>query len=162
MAVAFYQTVHCPQLIDTLLHKLAVKSQNVGTCTLWTGPTDRYGYGFHRMVHDGKRLRLQAHRLAFFVAAPAQNLCPRYHVSHLCHNKLCINVMHLSYEKSCVNNARSICRRSGECFGHRGHRRCALDLVNYYVDALLLLLLLFLLLLLLLLTGTGWLFCLVG
>ena len=151
MAVAFYQTAHCPQLIDTLLFKLSQKSQTVDTCTLWTGPIDRYGYGFHRMVHDGKRLRLHVHRLAYFLAYPTQKLSPKLHVSHLCHNKLCINVMHFSYETACVNNARKICRRSGECTGHRGYRRCALDLVKCYVDALLLLLLLLLFLLL-----AGW------
>lgn len=119
MAVAFFQTTHCPQLVATLVHALEQNSQFVGRCTFWSGPTDKDGYGFRRMVYESKRLRLHVHRLAYFLSDPTQKLNPQYHVSHLCHNKLCIKVLHSSYEPAMVNNARKICKGGGECLGHR-------------------------------------------
>lgn len=134
MAVAFYQTVHCPQLVDTLVHALAQKSRIVGQCEIWSDQTDRDGYGILRITHQSKRLRLRVHRLAYFLLDPSQKLIPKYHVSHLCHNKLCMNVVHLSYEPAMINNARKVCRGSGECIGHRGYKRCAVDLVYFSVQ----------------------------
>jgi hypothetical protein len=143
MAVAFYQTVHCPQLVDTLVHALAQKSRIVGQCKIWSSQTDRDGYGILRISHQSKRLQLYVHRLAHFRLDPSQKLIPKYHVSNSCHNKLCVNGVHLSYEPAMINNARKVCRGRGECIGHRGYKRCAVDLVYFCVKSAFLFLLLF-------------------
>ena len=48
------------------------------------------------------------------------------HIPHICHNKACINVDHLSSETAAINNKRKICVSNGECTGHYGHKRCIL------------------------------------
>ena len=130
MASAFFRHPAPPEMVTELLSILAENSHTVHSCVLWDGARDRYGYGIHYVVSDGKRIQLGVHRLAFFLVDPNRELNPILHVSHLCHNKLCINVKHLSYESSSVNNARQTCRMNGECTGHRGFKRCRLDAVN--------------------------------
>ena len=39
-------------------------------------------------------------------------------MSHLCHNRICINPKHLVYEPRWVNNARKTCVKEGQCNGH--------------------------------------------
>ena len=89
------------------------KSAPCGECVVWTGSTDKYGYGIHRVIVGGKQLRLLVHRLAYFIEKSPIELSPCINVSHLCHNKLCINVNHLSYESNSVNNARKVCQAFG-------------------------------------------------
>ena len=95
-------------------------------CTLWNGPVNRDGYGFVTVTFRGCRKILTAHRLAYYISHSSHYLIPNMHVSHLCHNKLCVNLQHLSYESDSVNKKREICKHEGECKGHRGHRRCIL------------------------------------
>ena len=45
--------------------------------------------------------------------------CVNHDMSHLCHNKLCINPQHLNYEPRWVNHARKTCVRNNVCGGHR-------------------------------------------
>lgn len=122
-SVFFRSTIPCGR-VDILRHALSDKSAPYGECVVWTGPTDKYGYGIHRVIVGGKRLKLLVHRLAYFIEKSPIELSPCIHVSHLCHNKLCINLDHLSYESNSVNNARKVCQANGECTGHRGFRRC--------------------------------------
>ena len=130
MASTFFRRPAPPEMVTELLSMLSEKSRTVNSCLVWCGAIDRYGYGIHYVVLDGKRVQLGVHRLAFFLLDPNRELSPRFHVSHLCHNKLCIHKDHLSYEPPSVNNARQICTMNGECTGHRGFKRCRLDAVN--------------------------------
>ena len=51
-------------------------------------------------------------------------------VSHLCHNTLCINAAHLSYEPHAVNMLRRSCLGAGTCLGHgHGYPLCMLPLM---------------------------------
>ena len=59
-------------------------------CTLWNGPVNRDGYGFVRVTFRGCRKILTAHRLAYYISHSSHYLIPNIHVSHLCHNKLCV------------------------------------------------------------------------
>jgi len=131
MACAFFRQPPSLQVVEKLSASLSEKSVPRGTCLFWTGATDRYGYGVHRVVLNRKRLKLHVHRLAFFLSEPHfRPLSPQFHVSHICHNKLCLRSEHLSYETASVNNLRKVCRLNGQCTGHRGFKRCQLDAVT--------------------------------
>ena len=62
-------------------------------CTLWNGPVNRDGYGFVRVTFRGCRKILTAHRLAYYISHSSHYLIPNMHVSHLCHNKLCVTTV---------------------------------------------------------------------
>ncbi len=40
------------------------------------------------------------------------------HISHLCHNTLCVNMQYLSAEPQCVNNTKQRCSCDGVCSKH--------------------------------------------
>ena len=133
MAGAFYRQLPNHELVVDILYKLKEKSSQVGPCCLWNGPTDRDGYGVQRItVRAGCRLKFRVHRMSFFLLSPTfRPLDPKHHVSHLCHNKLCLKLDHLSYEPAHINNARKVCQSTGECTGHRGYARCRLNAVMF-------------------------------
>ena len=95
-------------------------------CHLWAGPTSRDGYGYLQIVLRGKSRKLAAHRLSFFIGHDFARLDPHLHVSHLCHNKLCVNLSHLSLEPASINLSRTTCVRRNACNGHKGYRNCRL------------------------------------
>ena len=93
-------------------------------CHLWAGSRSRDGYGYLQIVLRGKRQKLAAHRLSYFVAHGFHRLDPRMHVSNLCHNKLCVNADHLSLEPAAINASRSRCVGRNACLGHEGYWNC--------------------------------------
>ena len=127
MARAFFRSALGQERADMRRCALVNKSVAAGSeCVVLTGPTDVYGYGIYRVTMNGKRLKLLAHRLMFFVENSPVQLCSSIHVSHVCHNKPCVNIDHLLYEPASVNNARKVCTKNGECTGHRAIKRCLL------------------------------------
>lgn len=87
------------------------------------------GYGFIRVSwpEEGSKVE-RVHRVALMVEMrltrsqfPGANL----EVSHLCHEKLCVNPMHLSLEPHATNQERIHCMQQGVCSGaHHPHPRC--------------------------------------
>lgn len=127
MADAFFAgSHHAKPFLQKLNEDLHKKSQFMGSCIVWTGSQDKYGYGIHRITICGKRVKLRVHRLSCYLGNCEQILSREIHVSHLCHTKLCIRLEHLSYESPAVNNSRKECSTSGECIGHRGYSSCIL------------------------------------
>ena len=124
MASAFFKSTLCSERALKFRNALTDKSVARNECVVWTGSTDIYGYGVYRVSVDGKRLKLLVHRLSYFIVKSPVPLCSDIHVSHLCHNKLCVNVAHLSYENASINNARKVYHLNGECTGHRGFQDC--------------------------------------
>ncbi|KAI8516547.1 hypothetical protein Bbelb_051280 [Branchiostoma belcheri] len=57
----------------------------------------RKGYGTTKSYFDDTRFTLSVHCLRFFIHTK-QRLTSAMHVSHLCHEKLCLNIEHLSYQ----------------------------------------------------------------
>lgn len=94
------------------------------TCHIWQGRTDTYGYGEVRIQFRGARVCLKAHRVIFALSNKDIVLTESKDVSHLCHNRCCVKLEHLSYEPHSINNQRLVCRNEGECFGHHGYSHC--------------------------------------
>jgi len=94
-------------------------------CAVWNGLSAHDGYGLLRVMFRNKRLKVKVHRMAYFLGKCVA-LNSRMHVSHTCHNKLCVSVDHLSYEPQRINNNRMVCKNTGECCGHYPYARCPL------------------------------------
>lgn len=95
------------------------------TCFLWTGVKDKDGYGTFRFQFRGRRVKVLAHRLTFYIQSGFVDM-KNLHISHLCHNRACIRYNHLSLEPVAVNNKRKTCVLNGECVGHYGFKSCIL------------------------------------
>lgn len=119
-------------IFNHLRNKLEAKSERVGGlrgCVLWKGGVGSNGYGFIRVSwpEEGSKVE-RVHRVALMVEMrltrsqfPGANL----EVSHLCHEKLCVNPMHLSLEPHATNQERIHCMQQGVCSGaHHPHPRC--------------------------------------
>lgn len=126
MATTFFANDTSDEMIEKIRSKLKEKSSlGCNDCNLWRGATDRNGYGILRMTINRKRISFSVHRLAFYVFhKDERHLRPKFHVYHICHQKLCINIEHLSYEEAKVSSQRNRCRINNECSGHRGNKAC--------------------------------------
>jgi hypothetical protein len=115
--------------IDRLLHRKCIKSSEKITCWHWRGAFDKDGYGRQRVLWpDGSVSVESAHRLSYM----RQNNLFKYSIprmddnghlldiSHICHNKSCINSKHLVLEQHAINQDREHYRAQGRCSGcHR-------------------------------------------
>jgi len=113
--------------IDILCYKDTIfkKCRPEADCLLWQGKTDTKGYGVFAPTIEGKRYTLKVHRFMYYLYTGCKTpLSPDKHVSHRCHNKLCVMAGHLSYEEAGVNNQRQPCRDDGACCGHLNHDDC--------------------------------------
>lgn len=95
-------------------------------CVNWQGCVDRDGYGTKRITWPNGSCSLErTHRLSFMLHHKLlRNEIPRLNdagleldVSHLCHNKACINPLHLVLEPHSVNVSRTYCVVRGSCCG---------------------------------------------
>ena len=120
---SFFTTKLTSAEILKLRNKLETKVVKNKTCKLWSG-TQRNGYGILEFRFRGKKIKIPVHRLAYYLHNNCHQLSPDIHVSHLCHDKLCCNVEHLSYEPQRINNKRQTCKSNGECSGHHGFQNC--------------------------------------
>lgn len=108
---------------DKLSRSLSKKSLKVGgECILWTGSTDRHGYGKKKVKWpEGDQKVERVHRVAYMlntrlVSLPHSDASGAFlDVSHICHNKLCINPDHLVLETHLANMSRIHCHYSGVC-----------------------------------------------
>ena len=95
-------------------------------CKEWTRTLTHDGYPIFRTTYRGHRMWVKAQRLAYYVAHNCSPIESGMHISHLCHNKICINPVHLHKETQTLNNNRNVCKREGVCRGHYGHPMCIL------------------------------------
>lgn len=135
MATKFFESVHAPEFIAMLKERVLSNTLKQGQCQIWSGLVDKNGYGYIRVTIHGKRLKLQCHRLVYFIGH-SHPLSKSVHVSHLCHTKRCVELSHLSYEPQAVNNNRKSCKLDNECSGHHGYPRCLIGNNNDLVQML--------------------------
>lgn len=116
------------QKMSKSLKKYSETGTGVDSCILWVGCRDRYGYGIKRVTWpEGEMFLERVHRVSYMLKHrilknDMLKLSPEgfeLDVSHLCHNKLCINSLHLALEPHTMNISRVYCMKGGHCFG--GH-----------------------------------------
>lgn len=131
--VVFSFTMEINNWIDHYNQVLQEKSENVGHkgCRIWrfatTGtPHLRYGMLRVRFPNQAKSKPTFVHRLKYILFSRNFNLNRAFHVSHTCHESLCINIEHLSYEPQYVNNNRQNCKNENPpyCKGHGPYKMC--------------------------------------
>ena len=123
--------------VQAILVKIGSKcSQKQGKfeCKMWEGATSKNGtYGILRnplQKLPEQPQTISVHRLVYLlynVKDYPSYILPHFddagktlHVSHLCHNTLCVNIDHLRLELQSINNERESCYKQGHCIGlHR-------------------------------------------
>lgn len=112
-----YECMLTPLEIQHFAHALDKRTRKTHFCHEWTGPVNKDGYGLYRPCFRGKQVKLTVHRFNFYIHN-IDIFTPDMHVSHLCHNKLCTRLSHLSLEPQSINNSRKTCALEGQCVGH--------------------------------------------
>lgn len=101
------------------------KYNEINGCHIWYGGTDRDGYPIIRTKFRNKNRQLfTVHRLQYYLTNNCQFEDKSFHVSHLCHNKTCIKIQHLSLEPTEINSNRNRCKATKTCIGHNGFKNC--------------------------------------
>ena len=124
--------------------KLESNIHNTGNnaCHAWTGPLTcgKHKYGRFRFTNliSKKYQETSAHRAYFMISNRLPQLEPKteissqypsqiFEVSHLCHNTVCLNMNHLSYEPRSINLSRKTCKLANDCSGHGIFPNCMLQ-----------------------------------
>ena len=118
-----YETPFSAAEQQFLVSKL-FRYHTVDSCHIWYGSTNLDGYAIIKVMFRGKRQTFTVHRLQYFLANNCAFSDHSYHVSHLCHKKLCINIEHLSLEPGHINVERNTCKNLRACKGHDGFKNC--------------------------------------
>ena len=111
---------------NALRQRILSRTRLDGECHVWTGDIHKSGYGLFKFTSpkNHKRMTVRVHRFLFYLYGfPCMT---GRDVSHLCHNKACVNVNHLSLETRAINNQRKTCVAEKKCFGHVNYRDCIL------------------------------------
>lgn len=106
------------------LHRNSTILSHGHNCIEWNGACTASGYGRKRITWpNGQKSIEKVHRLAFMAynkilhdkLEKSNEFDQQLDVSHLCHNKKCINEKHLVHEPHFVNMDRSSCFTHGFC-----------------------------------------------
>ena len=101
------------------IHRKGWWGGGLGVCTVWVGAKDIYGYGKKKVAWpDGSKTVSKVHRLAFMIHFKTLNVPTvdsfgeQLDINHLCHTKLCINPLHLTFENHSTKLSRTHCRKA--------------------------------------------------
>ncbi len=122
--------------IDSVWERLHKKSElNVGVgleCREWLGGVNKDGYGVLKVKINDQYKVVSAHRLAYWVFIGHCDTVG-YDASHLCHNKKCIRIDHISMEPTHINQSRKHCSNEGRCFTHHGYLDCLFPCKSVFI-----------------------------
>ena len=125
-------TIWCNKMCHILRRRCR---QTTGGCQIWTGSKTRsnsqaspYGFIRVRLPWSTSRKKIRVHVLAYLI----NNIEKRnsilgdrnFDISHLCHQSLCTQILHLSPEPRCINNGRRFCNSNKVCHGHGYYGKC--------------------------------------
>ena len=101
-----------------------------GVCLLYNGTPrpDGYIHVSYRHPVTGTVSSSSVHRIAVVLSTGTLDLPRHLDASHLCHNKTCILVGHVSLEPRAINCQRRRCVSEGQCLGHAPFPNCLLHL----------------------------------
>ncbi len=113
-----------------LLAKIDSKCNVTGSeeCTIWTASVNSAGYPQMKLGKKFSHLFTDKPYNPVGIAFAIQHSLvlnqPFHEISHLCHEKKCVRVGHISYEPCVVNVQRNGCKANGMCFTHQGYPDC--------------------------------------
>ncbi len=88
--MAYIYTTHLTPAEKQQFHDiLNKKTAKVDLCTIWLGEETSAGYAMICTHFRGKRIKLLAHCLLFFLHHPNVTMSKNIHMLHICHNKSC-------------------------------------------------------------------------
>jgi hypothetical protein len=100
--------------------KSAPAHNNMG-CMFWNGAVSK-GYGIQKLtLPDHTQIVRTAHRILYMCHIKSIDIDKKMDVSHLCHQKLCININHLHLEPHDTNMSRRECQIAGHCIARLKH-----------------------------------------
>ena len=109
------------------LHTVTPVHNNVHGCVHWKGRKTRKGYPRYSCTIKALPSRdVLVHRFVYFITHQHADDKDNMGVSHICHNKLCVNPYHLVLEPTGINNKRNLCVRKNTCTGHVNGIPCIL------------------------------------
>ena len=122
------RTMQAPRAVTATLDKLRRKLRvfpgfriaDNGVCLLYNAKPRQDGYISVTFRHPltSKLTCSSVHRVAVMLDRGTLSLPRHLDASHLCHNKACILMAHISLEPREVNTKRRLCAREGRCRGH--------------------------------------------
>ena len=101
---------------DALMKTMKFRCKDEGRCLVWQANGNSGGYPQQRVTTQGLSFTVSAHRLAYWLSGNK----PAHQVSHLCHNKKCILLSHLTDELGGINTQRNCCALAGFCSKDHG------------------------------------------
>jgi hypothetical protein len=87
------------------INKHIKKQITVENCHIWNGQQLK-GYGIFEFRLRKHKIKLRVYPLKMYINNGCRAIDTVQHVSHLCHNKLCVWIEHLSLEAAQINNNR--------------------------------------------------------
>ena len=126
--------------LDQKIQKQGFHQAGVGNCLIFQGkirPSD--GYCYLTYTYFGKVSSCTVAKAQWLFKkkkCPIQDIPAGYEISHLCHNKNCIQIEHLQLEPKSVNMSRKMCVSGRQCIGHGQYPPCLLHYRFVYLQIL--------------------------
>ena len=134
MFLCLFPAAVCLQTMEALKNRIFICPGSIvarnGVCKLYNAIPLSNGYislSFRHPV-SGKVTNATVQRVAVMVHRGTFNLPKDLDASHLCHNKTCTVVEHISIEPRHINSQRRRCVQEGQCLGHGHFPECLLHL----------------------------------
>ena len=113
-------TLYTPAAKWQMMTGIYSSCQQEGGCIVWGKALNTCGYPSKKMrlPNYPEPKNLLVSRLLFSISSGmilGGSHSQGMHVSHLCHNKKCLNLAHLTLEPGKVNNLRRACVLGGVC-----------------------------------------------
>ena len=115
-----------------LIKKIAANTRthvtnNPYRCVIWKGRKNVKGYPrLSVTIQALPSVQVYVHRFVYMLKYTQHECIQGLDVSHLCHNKLCVNHHHLIIETKAENNKRKECLTLGRCNSHSNGFQCLL------------------------------------
>ena len=116
---------------EELIARVESRTELQEGCMVWQGMARKHGYpqmklgahiakvtGSPNKAYNPARILYSVHHNEILFKYSNNRL------SHLCHNKLCCSIEHLTLEPLAINIQRNTCMREGTCVGHGNQPNC--------------------------------------
>ena len=124
---------HSMHEVDIFYQMIESDIHTFGSCMVYGSSSNTQQKYIRVKKHIGpsRYIRAYVHQVALLKKLRCVKLPEGHETSHLCHNKLCINMDHLASEPHYINMSRVACANERLsrgmphfCFGHEGYSKC--------------------------------------